>query len=990
MSSFLPQSPAASPATGLADTAPVIILMLDPQGAIQYVNHYFERLTGWRLPEIQGRDWFDTFLPARDHRRIRALFQTALSGVATRGNVNPILTRAGEEREIEWNDQTIRDADGRVVSLLAVGSDVTERQQREDALRASEERHRLLVENSPQCIHELDQEGRFLSINPAGLRMFRQPDVSRVIGRPYLDAVSAGDRPRIAALLDAARQGRQSTFEFTGADGRIYSSNFVPLANGRIMGISADITAERLQAAALARSEESFRALFEQAAVGMAAADLNGNLLRVNRRLSELLGYAPEEIQALGVPALTHPDDLEKDRELFARLVAGELPYYHLEKRYLCKGGGVIWGQLTVTARREQGRITEVVAVIQDITQRKQAEEELRETRDRLEATLQALPDLLFEVDDSGRILDYRAQETAWLIMAPEQFLGQAYGDVLPRDAAAAVTAAIREASEQGIGRGWPYRLALADGEHWFELSAARKRGADGAASYILLARNTTARVRAEQEVRDSERRLQNILDSMFAFVGLFTPDGMVIEVNRAPLAAAGLRREDVVGRPFWDAFWWSHSPEVREQMRTTLRRAAAGEIIRGDFAVRVSGDKLLTVDATFSPLYDQTGRVTQVVGSGVDVTERKRAEDALRIKDAAIAGALNGIAIADAEGVVTYVNRSFLRLLGYDSAAEVLGRPAASFWENPEDVARAIAEMRVAGAWTGEVSAARKDGSPVVFDVSANTVCDDTGAIVALMASFVDTTDRKRTEQQAQELRDALAHAARLGTMGELASGLAHELNQPLAALSLYSSAAQQVAGSGDLAGVQDLLQRINEQALRAGAIVRRMRSFIGRGASQRGPADLNELIREVLQILENDLRHNVVALDLRLAERLPPVFVDGIQIQQVLVNLIRNAVEAMADSDRQGRRLTIRTELVEREVRVCITDAGNGLSPKIAATLFHPFQTTKAAGLGLGLAICRTLIQAHGGGIGAEANLTGGATFYFTLPVLAQPASA
>jgi C4-dicarboxylate-specific signal transduction histidine kinase len=215
------------------------------------------------------------------------------------------------------------------------------------------------------------------------------------------------------------------------------------------------------------------------------------------------------------------------------------------------------------------------------------------------------------------------------------------------------------------------------------------------------------------------------------------------------------------------------------------------------------------------------------------------------------------------------------------------------------------------------------------------------------------------------------------------MAAGLAHELNQPLTSLHLYAEAAAEFAAKGDAAALGDALTQISEQSLRAGEIIRRMRSFIRRSPSNRLPCDVNRLLREVLQLLEGDLRTNGVKVEATLAENLPAVAADGIQIQQVIVNLVRNAVDAMKESDSEHRVLGLLTERRENVVRVCVSDTGGGISPAVVDKLFEPFQTTKPTGLGLGLAICRTLIEAHCGRIGIDRFSSQGTTFYFELPI-------
>lgn len=249
---------------------------------------------------------------------------------------------------------------------------------------------------------------------------------------------------------------------------------------------------------------------------------------------------------------------------------------------------------------------------------------------------------------------------------------------------------------------------------------------------------------------------------------------------------------------------------------------------------------------------------------------------------------------------------------------------------------------------------------------------------------------ERRRAVEESAALRERLAQIARAGTLGEMAAGLAHELNQPLTAIHLEANAAIALAEANDRDGVRDSLSRISDQSLHAGDIVRRMRTFSRRGQPTRDAADVRDLIREVLRLLDHELRLASVDTHLEM-NGAGSVSVDRTEVQQVLVNLIRNAAEAMSQPGATRRRLTIRTEGQNGSVRVSIADTGPGIDPAVVDRLFHPFQSTKHGGLGLGLAICETLIEAHGGRIAVEPPAPGGgATFYFELPATNDPRHA
>ena len=245
---------------------------------------------------------------------------------------------------------------------------------------------------------------------------------------------------------------------------------------------------------------------------------------------------------------------------------------------------------------------------------------------------------------------------------------------------------------------------------------------------------------------------------------------------------------------------------------------------------------------------------------------------------------------------------------------------------------------------------------------------------------------EKRRAVEQSAALRDQLAHVARVGTLGEMAAGLAHELNQPLASIHLEANAAlelgREFAGQPGWPSTRESLERISEQSMRAGSIVRRMRTFARRGEVLHESVSIAPLLQEVLSLLDYDLRHNDVRTTVDVPADLPLVVGDRISIQQVLVNLIRNAIEAMSASA-AARTLHVRGMQAGGSVRVSITDNGGGVAPGIAERLFHPFNTTKPSGMGLGLSICQSLVEAHGGHVGAGPHPAGGAQFYFELPI-------
>jgi PAS domain S-box-containing protein len=262
-------------------------------------------------------------------------------------------------------------------------------------------------------------------------------------------------------------------------------------------------------------------------------------------------------------------------------------------------------------------------------------------------------------------------------------------------------------------------------------------------------------------------------------------------------------------------------------------------------------------------------------------------------------------------------------------------------------------------------------------------------GKTVRVRGVSMDITARKQAEADASQQRAELAHLSRVTMLGELSGSMAHELNQPLTAILSNAQAAIRFLAHDniDLNEVRDILKDIVEQDNRAGEVIRRLRLLLKKGEVRQQPLDLNHLVQEVLKLIRSDLVNHSVVAHTELATDLPPVKGDRVQLQQVLLNLVMNACDAMNGNTPADRQLVVRTELcADKNVRVSVADGGAGLAPDKLEQVFMPFYTTKPHGLGLGLSVCRTIITAHGGNLWATNGEARGAVFYFTIPSLEE----
>jgi two-component system sensor kinase FixL len=353
---------------------------------------------------------------------------------------------------------------------------------------------------------------------------------------------------------------------------------------------------------------------------------------------------------------------------------------------------------------------------------------------------------------------------------------------------------------------------------------------------------------------------------------------------------------------------------------------------------------------------------------------------------------------IIDPAGIMQSFSRTATRLFGYTSA-EVVGRNVNMLMPNPYQeehdgyLARYMrtGERRIIGIGR-VVVAQRKDGATFPIELSVGEVASGDGRF--FIGFIRDLTERQESEQRLQELQGELVHISRVTALGEMSSALAHELNQPLSAIGNYLNGLRRMVraeGPLRLDTITDALDRAAEQTLRAGHIIRRLRDFVSRGTTERKVESVSRMVGEASALALVGAKEYGVRVHMQLDRKADAVMADRVQVQQVLLNLIRNAIEAMAHVNDRQRDLTISSSPADGGmVRIGVADSGPGLTPEIAERLFQPFNTSKPAGMGVGLSICRTIVESHGGRIWAEPNPGGGMVFHFTTPAAAAEEDA
>ena len=445
-----------------------------------------------------------------------------------------------------------------------------------------------------------------------------------------------------------------------------------------------------------------------------------------------------------------------------------------------------------------------------------------------------------------------------------------------------------------------------------------------------------------------------------------------------------GFTQEEAIGRISHDLLR-TEFPRSRSAVDSELLERAewTGELRHrrrdGQGIVVVSHQSLHRPSAAAAPL------VTEVNN---DITEAWRGRELRQYLASIVESSEDAILGKTLEGVVTAWNAAAETMFGY-RAEEMIGQPITLLLppDRLHEEAMILERLRRGERLRQfETIRVRKDGSEIAVSLTVSPILDQSGAIIGASKIVRDITAERRSQSRIQELQAELAHVARLTTMGQMASAIAHELNQPLTAVGNYAGALGRVLASpnADARRAGEIVDRIRQQTTRAGEVIRRLREHVAKRDTTRRREDVNGVVKEAVELgLVGTLQrgvHTSIELDVAVGAAL----LDRIQIGQVIINLVRNAVEAMEAST--TRRLTVSTHAVPGMVEIRVADTGPGIAPEVAERLFQPFVTSKATGLGLGLSICRELVEAHEGRLSASPGATGGTVFVITLPTAAE----
>ena len=796
----------------------------------------------------------------------------------------------------------------------------------------------------------------------------------------------------------------------------------------RLYGFSQDITARSLALQELTRSEQKYRDLVETSNEMIWSVDLEGRFTFVNQAVREFYGYEPDELLGQAFSKLLPPDKLAGEWKVFESVLAGRR-LFDYETVHLRKDGRQIVLSFNAIAIYDaDGQLVGSTGTAIDITERKRQQDQLRERESWFRAIFENAPQCLMILSLDGKLLDINPTgREIFEATAADQLLGHAVGDWLVPVSKFQFLKTV-QAVREGAARSWQAQI---DGETglrgWLEGQMVPLRDANGQIIRLLAAaQDVTARRKAdalregEQQVLEeiaSGHDLTSVMRTVIKMLEMQLPgalcsillpseDGQRLNVEAASPMPEEIRQRlsQVLLSPEAPSFAESVASGRRRIVEDTATDSSWSELrtladrfqLRSCWSQPIRGfnrDVLGGLSIFFLWPRSPSTSDLQLLETGAYLTgiaiHRMRAEQALRDSEQRFRTLFehspDAIFVESLTGIVLDVNPAACALHGL-TRETLIGKHVMELVppHAHEDVRRdfpklASGELRQleGSSWhveRGEV--------PISLHVSKTEYAFQP----ALLFHVRDITERKRAEDKAREAEAQLAHVGRLSLMGELMAGISHEINQPLFAIANFAKACEKTLTDGKPDQSDKLLEwtkKIGKKATRAGEIIRRMRDFSRKSTPHHSTVDVAEMIEESIELVASETKSQHVHLKCDIQPPHLLVLADRIQIEQTLVNLLRNAYRAIAENALGDRRVKIRTKLADSVLTVSVSDNGHGFKGVTPDEIFNPFFTTKPDGLGLGLTISRSIIEAHRGTLWAEQNPDRGATFLFTLPV-------
>lgn len=988
----------------IIDLVPHYIFAKDRAGRYMLVNQAVADHFGTTVDALLGKTPVDFGFDAQQYDELnqsdRAMIE---SGRPRTTAIQRIVRPDGSQQILQTTVMPYHFTEVDQPALVGIGIDVTEQQRVEEELRQSEARLRALLEAVPDMVLRISRDGRFLDFAATQNTITPVPH-DQIIGASIHDLPlsPATIRDSLRAYARALETGEMQTIEYATATEvgiEYFEARIVRSGPNEVVAITRNITERVATAMALRESEARFRSIFEQAAVGIAHIQLTGELLLVNQRFCEIVGFPRQELMRLTIAELTHPDDLPMSTAAIERLLAGDDTTFSVEKRYRHKNGRYVWVNITVSlVRRPTGEPNHLISIIEDIGRRRQAEDALRASEEKFTKLFftSPSPKLITRVRDNqvlevnDRCLELFGRTRAEVLSADGSTLAQ-WG--IP----VAQPATVLALQVEGVIDNTEVTIPQSHGERRIALMSAALIQLEREPCVLWAATDITEQKRTDAALRVSEQRLRQIIDLVPHMIFAKDDTGRFILANQALAAFFHTTTEEIVGRT-------NHvlTPSSEEALRF---RADDQEVISSGKSKYILEEEVTDADGnkhiwrTIKIPFTFSGADTPaVLGVSTDITELRRAEIALSESEARFRQFAEHVPF-----IVFMLAADTRRLIYVNSAYEqIFGEPLATVYRNPmhwlrrvhsEDRSALLTRLRSLGSvpCEHEFRIIRQNGQVCWLNFIHIPVLNDQGEYTLFTGIAEDITMRKVAIEQAQRWHEELEARVRLRTaelevanheMESFSYSVSHDLRAPLRAISGFSQALFEDYGALLDDEGKNYLKRVRAASQRMAALIDDMLTLsrVTRQEMRRVPVNLSEIARGIAADLHAAQPDRVVEFVIA-----PNVQVEGdfSLLQIVLDNLLRNAWKYTGKHARAHIEFGVWLESGERVYFV--KDDGAGFDMTYADKLFGAFQRlhreAEFEGTGVGLATVQRIIHRHGGRVWAHGAVEQGATFCFVL---------
>ncbi len=965
------------------------IATTDFRGRFTFVNEALCKMIGYSRKELIGKH-FASFLHSEDKQRILKVFLNAWKHPTEKPSLEfRVVHKKGHVIHM-YSTPTLHRRSGKILGFNAIIADITERKQMEESLRESEDRYRSIVELAPDGVVTVDMGGIITSVN-AAFSTISGYSKDEIIGRHFteLGALRANNIPEYLKLFDLTKVGTAlppTEFAYNCKDGTERWGEahigFVGSGGKRVglQGILRDITERKEAERIILENQQKFERLFMGNPEAAVYWDSDFRVLAINPRFTELFGYLLDEIKGKSNVDIIVPRDKAEESAFLGKMSReGYVDYDTIRKR---KDGSLVHVSLSCAPIMIEGKLVGLVGLYKDITERKRMEDALKESEKRYRTLFESTREAVLSTDADGSVLFANPAALTMLGYAFEEFVGkpaiELYQNPMQRKEI------FKELMEKGYVDNFELTLKKKDGTYVYVLGSAtvRKDSEDRVLRIESILRNITERKKAEKALRESEERYRELTESISDVFFAMDKNLKYTYWNKASERLMGIPAKEAIGKSLYDLFPNVKGTEVEQFYLGTIGVQRPQNLVSS----YNTGGKSFVFEISAYPTNNGLSIFVK------DITERREMEEKLRqysehLEDLVqkrteelsesekrysvlVEEANDGVIMSQDERVI-FANKKAAETLNYSRDKLVGLRIKEVVDEKYYPLVRERYHKRlkgIAAPSTYEIVMKTKTGQSIPIELSS--ACIDYQSRPAILVVLRDIKERKQLEEQRLKLE-------RLAIIGELATMVAHDLRNPLTSIKnvcFYLKSTCPPRDGAECKSVFEMVEILEQETAFANAIINDLLDFAVKRPLEKKRKNINNIINSSLK--KANMAENVkIERDFALR---PIANVDEEQLTRVFLNLIKNAAQAMPE----GGRLTVGTSVTADRVEVVVRDTGTGIAKENMSKIFQPLFTTKAKGIGMGLAICKRIVEEHSGTIDVESEVGKGTVFMTKLP--------